>query len=256
MSSYDERGGTVRLDRISAAWDRLAAEDPLWAVYALPGTKGNRWDPADFYATGAQEVSRALTRATALGLCEDRGAALDFGCGVGRLSYALGDSYASVVGLDVSDRMLSLAAESNPHGDRLTFLRNDRPDLRMFEDGTFDLVYTSLVLQHMPIRFSTVYLAEFIRVLKPGGTAVFHIPAGTRPTVKGMLFRWAPRHVLEVGQRFILRYPAPMEMHGIPPERVRAILNIAGADVVAVDATELEGSQWHDHQYFARKRLG
>jgi SAM-dependent methyltransferase len=245
----------VSLDRISAAWNRLAAEDPLWAVYALPGTKGNRWDPEEFYATGVQEVSEALARADELGLCRTRGQALDFGCGVGRLSHALGGFYDEVVGLDVSDHMLALATKSNPHGERARFLRNERPDLTLFEDGTFDLVYTSLVLQHMPVRFSTVYLTEFVRVLKPGGSLVFHIPAGTRRTVKGILFKWAPQRMLEAGQRLVLRYPAPMEMHCIPPDRVREILDHAGADVVAADTTSLEGSQWHDVRYYARKRL-
>jgi SAM-dependent methyltransferase len=257
----------VSLDRISAAWNRLAAEDPLWAVYALPGTKGNRWDRDAFYATGEDEVRAALTRAAALGLgfspgsgsgtSSVSGTALDFGCGVGRLSLPLAARYGEVVGLDVSDRMLALAREAagrDPHGGRCRFVRNERPDLGMFADSSFDLVYSSLVLQHMPARFSMMYLAEFVRVLRPGGTAIFHVPADTLWTVKGMLFRWAPRQVLAAGQRLILRYPAPMEMHCLTPTRVRDVMAGAGAEVAAGDRTELEGSQWHDVRYYARKK--
>jgi ubiquinone/menaquinone biosynthesis C-methylase UbiE len=247
----------VSLDRISAAWNRLAADDPLWAVYALPGTKGNRWDRDAFYATGVREVTAAWERAAELGLPMTGGVALDFGCGVGRLSLALAGRFDEVVGLDVSERMLALAREAadrDPAGAKCRFVRNERPDLGMFPTGAFDLVYTSLVLQHMPVKFSTVYLADFARVLKPGGAAVFHIPARTRWTAKGMLFRWAPRHVLAAGQRLVLRYPAPMEMYGMSPNHVSTVLAGAGADVLAADRTELEGSQWHDMRYYARKR--
>jgi ubiquinone/menaquinone biosynthesis C-methylase UbiE len=250
----------VSLERISTAWNRLATEDPLWAVCVVPGKKGNRWDPDAFYATGEEEVNASLGQAEALGLevptgCRP-GTALDFGCGVGRLSLPLAARYGEVVGLDVSDRMLTLAREAagrHPNGGRCRFVRNDRPDLALFADGSFDLVYSSLVLQHMPARFSTVYLAEFVRVLKPGGIAVFHVPADTLWTVKGMLFRWAPRQVLAAGQRFVLRYPAPMEMHCLSSDRVRAVLASAGAEVMGTERTELEGSQWQDVRYYARK---
>jgi ubiquinone/menaquinone biosynthesis C-methylase UbiE len=42
----------------------------------------------------------------------------------------------------------------------------------------FDLVYTMIVLQHMPQTFQREYVREFFRVLKPGGVAMFEMPDG------------------------------------------------------------------------------
>jgi len=247
---------SARLEQISEAWNRLASEDPLWAVCAQPGKKGNRWDRDAFYATGEQEIATVLRRAIELGLEPKRERALDFGCGVGRLTFPLAERFDEVVGVDVSERMLALAraaAEEEAKRQWCRFVRNERADLAMFDDDSFDFVYSSMVLQHMPVRFSQVYLTDFIRVLKPGGIAVFHIPASTAWTMRGMLFRWAPRWVLATGQRLVLRYPAPMEMHCMPPEQVRTLLASAGARVLTADRFEINESRWLDMQYYARK---
>jgi len=52
------------------------------------------------------------------------------------------------------------------------------PDLRRFRDATFDLVFSYLVLQHLPgTALIESYVREFIRLLTPGGVAVFQLPA-------------------------------------------------------------------------------
>jgi SAM-dependent methyltransferase len=51
------------------------------------------------------------------------------------------------------------------------------PDLSLFAEATFDFVYTTLVLQHMPPSLSTLYIRELVRVLAPGGLLVFQLPS-------------------------------------------------------------------------------
>lgn len=247
---------TRRLQSINKAWDRLAHEDPLWAVCVSPDKKGNQWDYQDFYKTGEQEIASVMKRAAQLHLKSEGARALDFGCGVGRLSIPLAARFSEVIGIDVSNQMLALAraaAKKDVNGKRCQFIHNENADLMMLEDASFDFVYSSMVLQHIPAKFSTAYLTDFIRVLKPGGVAIFHIPASTIWTPKGILFRWAPRWLLAAGQRFVLHYPAPMEMHCMSPKLVHKLLALGGAHVVAIDRLEIQGSQWHDMLYYARK---
>jgi SAM-dependent methyltransferase len=66
--------------------------------------------------------------------------------------------------------------------------------LRMFSDGSFSFVLSMIVLQHIAPSYSHRYIAEFIRVLKPGGIAVFQVPgrylgSKTRPTLPDSAYR-------------------------------------------------------------------
>lgn len=108
------------------------------------------------------------------------GSCLDFGCGVGRLTVPLAESFQQTVGVDVAAPMVEAARRHQPAGTRCSFLVNRDPDLRRFPSGTFDLVHSCLVLQHIPPDVSPGYIAEFFRVSKPGGLVVFQVPAETR----------------------------------------------------------------------------
>jgi demethylmenaquinone methyltransferase/2-methoxy-6-polyprenyl-1,4-benzoquinol methylase len=97
------------------------------------------------------------------------GKVLDIACGSGKLSgdlARLAGPRGEVVGLDFSRPMLQLARKENP---RLGFLQGDALDLP-FEDGRFDATTIAFGLRNLsdPVRG----LAEMIRVLRPGGTAV------------------------------------------------------------------------------------
>ena len=48
----------------------------------------------------------------------DNQSALDFGCGVGRLSHALADLFLNVTGIDVSPTMVAKANELNNNPDK------------------------------------------------------------------------------------------------------------------------------------------
>ena len=70
--------------------------------------------------------------------------------------------------------MIELAQQHNPG---CKFHLNAVDNLRFFPADHLNLVYSFLVLQHLPDRsLIGQYLREFIRILKPGGLAVFQIP--------------------------------------------------------------------------------
>jgi len=164
-------------------WDVLAASDPLWAILSDPSRRGRRWDLATFFRTGEREISTLMHQLARLSGVESSiplNAALDFGCGVGRLTQALATYFASVVGIDVSEGMVAHARRLNRHGDRVTYIANARADLGVVGDRRFDLVYTDLVLQHMPPEQALGYLSEFVRILRSGGCLLFQLPSHKR----------------------------------------------------------------------------
>jgi SAM-dependent methyltransferase len=165
------------LTDLQQVWDTLARTDPLWAILSRPDKRGGKWAPEEFFRSGQVEVDRALGKLLTSGCPLAGSAALDFGCGVGRLTQPLADYFQRVVGVDISPAMLDLARQFNRRGCRVEYVHNAADNLRIFADAAFDLVYSKIVLQHMPPPCSTAYIREFFRITRPGGFIMFQVPS-------------------------------------------------------------------------------
>jgi SAM-dependent methyltransferase len=175
----------MKLGELQKNWNQLGMSDPMWAVLTFPGKENNQWEPDAFFETGRVEVAGLLRRAEALGMPKLRRTALDFGCGVGRLTQALADQFAHSTGVDIAPSMIAAARRLNRHGDRCVYQVNDTEDLSRFPAGGMDMVLSRIVLQHMRPEYSMKYMGEFVRVLAPGGLAVFQIPS--RPSGENVI---------------------------------------------------------------------
>lgn len=169
------------LDELRSVWEAHGRQDPFWAILSEPGTRGNRWDEDAFFARGQQDADRLMGKVAAFGLPGRRDRCLDFGCGLGRVTQALARHFARADGVDVASSMIEGARARNREPSRCRYHHNPAADLALFPDGVFDLVYSNLVLQHIPPDLSAGYVAEFIRVLHPGGIAVFSAPCALVP---------------------------------------------------------------------------
>jgi SAM-dependent methyltransferase len=217
----------------------------MWAVLT-EGKSGNRWDPDEFLATGAQEIRDVLDRVSALGVEPKYGTALDFGCGAGRLVQGLATAgFEQVTGVDISAGMLEKARELNRHGDRISFVHNEKADLSVIGSDSVDFVYSARVLQHMPPNLAHGYIGEFFRIARAGGTVVFQIPSHPAPNLQGLAVRLLPTPVLN-------RLRKGMEMHGTREPEVRALISKAGGEVLAVDTEPSIGNRWVSYRYISR----
>jgi SAM-dependent methyltransferase len=209
----------MQLKGLAQDWDQLGQSDPLWAILSDPAKKGNRWSLEEFFATGEVAVDQALHHLDALGVKVKHERALDFGCGVGRLTQALAQHFNEIDGVDIAPSMIDLARKYNRFGDRCRYHVNSRDDLHMFDDGTFDFVFTDIVLQHMPPEAMLSYVAEFVRILRPGGVGLFDIPPRYAKTLRGAIVRFAPAPLLAFYRRRA-HGGGMMELHTIKPGRV------------------------------------
>lgn len=241
------------LGDVQRDWTRLGEEDPLWAVLIKPGTKGGRWDVDEFLNTGRDEVDAALEHLAGLGGMPARlDRVLDFGSGAGRLTQALAQHAGHVTGVDISAPMIETAQRID-RTDNCEFVLNQRGDLQLFDDGTFDLVYSSLVLQHLPEEAATAFLLEMCRVLRPGGALVVQVATHPTRSFKGMAFKYAPKPLLRWAQTRLLGYPAPMRMQAVSDAQfARAV---AGSlTVLDTAADDSYGGHWVYHRHYAMKR--
>jgi SAM-dependent methyltransferase len=223
-------------------WTRLGAADPLWAALTGPGR--GRWDPVEFLRTGRVEVAGVLELLARRGVAPKLGAALDFGCGPGRLTAGLAAAgFGRVVGVDVAPTMLARAREL-VDDDRCEFVLDTGEELATVPDASMDLVYSSRVLQHLPPQLARGYVRHFLRVAAPGGLVVFQLPQGPVGPV-GTLMRALPAAALD-------RARSGMPMHGADPAAVTRAIAAAGGVTVAIEEDAGAGPRWRSHLYIAR----
>src|SRR5829696_610945 len=119
----------AQLRGVERRWEALAATDPMWAILTHPDRGCGGWDAESFFATGTQQVRDLLARIVDLGWNLPHHRALDFGCGIGRLTQALCEHFDEVTGVDVAPTMIETAETYNRHGEACVYTLNQRPDL-------------------------------------------------------------------------------------------------------------------------------
>ena len=236
---------TTYLGELQAKWERFALLDPLWAVWTDPRFKGRRWKPEAFYRIGERELAWLMKRLEHGGHQFPRGAALDFGCGVGRLTRPLARRFERVVGLDISATMLAFAkiytTETN-----VEYVLSLSSRLAACKTRSFDFVLSRNTLQHMAPGIIAGYLSELVRVVSDSGLLVFQLPS-TRKSDGTDSAEWAPLGTGEDAEG----YPR-MDMYGMERVKVTQILERAGGRLVEAwpDATAVG---WTGFTYLVRR---
>lgn len=242
------------LQELQRNWEGLAQTDPLWAICTDPRKRHGHWTREEFFASGKKEVEAVLAYAAEIGLSIDsKSPTLDFGCGVGRLTRALAEYFPECCGIDISPTMVRLAQEINSDLPQCRFVLNEDARLKNFPDDYFGFIYSSIVLQHIAAPYSHRYIAELVRVLKPGGALVFQVPGALRANV---LPKVRARLALRDKLRAMLadKKARGMEMHCIREREIRKLIEENGAHVIDVRLTNsCEPSFSGNLQYLAQE---
>ena len=155
-------------------------------------------------------------------------------------------SRPQAVNSDACASMVRGAREANADVANVSFEVNHATDLRRFDDASFDLVYSMIVLQHVPDREAIEsYVGEFSRILRPGGLAVFqlpsHIPAIFRLQWRRKLYLALRR--LGVGAPFLYRrlHLLPIAMSYMSEEHMARVAESHGGRLVKIDTESAAG---------------
>lgn len=233
-----------------ADWELFGRHEPYHGVLTHTQYLRQNLDAAardEFFASGAGDV-RAL-----LDVVESRvkpgfkpTSVLDFGCGVGRNLVAFAAQAERVVGVDVSKSML---AEARKNCDRLgltnvELVESDDELSRV--GGTFALVHTLIVLQHIPVERGETIIAALIDRIEPGGIGVLHM---TYEALDGPDGPPPPRPELPPGAL------PPMQMNRYDLNRVFGLIQNAGVHQVTSLFTD-HGGHRGVSLYFECPRAG
>jgi SAM-dependent methyltransferase len=160
-------------------WERWGQRDPYFGVLTHEKfRRANFTDAArsEFLETGRLHVDYIL------GICKQRidpafapSRVLDFGCGVGRVVIPFANCASEVVGVDVSPSMLAEARRNcDAHGaTNVRLLPSD--DALSAVDGTFDLVHSCIVLQHVELIRGRALFQHLVERIRPGGMGALQV---------------------------------------------------------------------------------
>ncbi len=223
----------MSLKDVQKAFEKVGGEDPLWAILTDNKKRGGKWDTKDFFTSGRKEINEIMDYLDNLDITVNRGNAFDFGCGVGRLTQSLCYHFERVTGVDISNTMIENAKKFNKYGDNCTYITNVESHLKCLETGTFDFVYTNIVLQHMPPRYQVIYIREFFRILKPGGTALFQVRTVAEPksgSFAQMFYTFKNERLKPFWKK--VRGKPPIQVHKISTQLVEQTIAECGARLI------------------------
>jgi len=238
-------------------WNLLGSEDPMWAILVSSDKKGNKWKPDEFFASGRAEINELMDSLTRLGVKLNRSKALDFGCGIGRLTQALALHFENTIGVDIARSMIDMANKFNQFGEKCQYFLNTQDNLALFPNDNFDLIYTNIVLQHMEPVYSKKYIREFIRILKPDGILVFQIPSEQKKAreagLKGIVKSILPAVVVDLLRKVRDMGEPKMEMHPISQNEIKVFLKEQNARLIHIEPFESAGASWNSYRYYVGK---
>lgn len=235
-------------------WEEMAAIDPLWAILSSPEKRFGKWELDEFLSTGQQEIATLIRSAEQLGLPRQRRRAIDFGCGIGRLTRALLNYFPECYGIDIAQNMLEQAQRLTPQ----CHFRQAK-DLKSFPAQHADLIYSSMVLQHQPnAERAAALIADMVRVLAPGGLLVFQMPLDIPLRNRLQLRRRAYRFLRALGVSHAFAYErlklSPIRMMSLPQKTVEGIVKAGNGQVLQVVQTTKFSSPFTSAIYYCTIR--
>lgn len=220
-------------------WEELSALDPYWAILSDSQRRFGGWDADSFAHNGVEAVALVIADGARFSLPRERRTALDFGCGAGRLTLVLAREFEQCLGLDISELMVAEARQRAAATGvaNCTFDVHDGATLAGIGGDSFDLVVSRLVLQHVASAEAKArYIAELVRVLRPGGLLALQLPSRMpplrrlqpRPRAYGLL-----RHIgVPPATLYYRLHLHPIRMTALPCARVTAVIETAGGRIL------------------------
>jgi len=239
-------------------WERLGATDPYFGVLTHEKYRTAHLTEAtreQFFRSGEEHLAEVMSSVTRH-LSRDfaPGRALDFGCGVGRVTIPLARVAREVVGVDVSTSMLR-EAERNCRSRSIDNVELVESGPFLARDDTFDFIHSFIVFQHLQTSRGERILGRLLARLKVGGVCAAHFtyanPGGRR--IVSLVRTRVPlgNHLVELARRWLSR-GIPIEMNAYDLNRLLSILQKGGVGRVHAEFTD-HGGHLGVMLYFSRE---
>jgi SAM-dependent methyltransferase len=156
-------------------WDSRARENARYYI----ATGKAEWSDEEFFESGRENVRREILT-DMINICQGRDPkqmkVLEIGCGSGRITRALAETFGEVYAVDISGEMIAQARKALADLSNIRIFHNNGSDLSVLGEVTFDFAFTYIVFQHIPSREVIYsYVREVNRLLYPGSLFKFQV---------------------------------------------------------------------------------
>lgn len=160
-------------------WEEIATSEAYFGVATYDKYLAGGLDEEakrEFFESGREHLDLVFRELESLfGPLGRPAKALDYGCGVGRVLMPLAERCESVVGVDISSRMLDESRKNLKDGDVQAFELKAAEDFIAGDEAEFDLVHSYIVLQHVEPQIGYRIIEKILKRLKPGGVGMIHV---------------------------------------------------------------------------------
>ena len=159
-----------------ADWRHWGENEPYFGVLAEERYLRRNLTPeslADFWASGVRDAGGFAKRIELSFGPFKKETALDFGCGVGRLTRGMALLCDHATGLDIAPSMLAEARQGAPAN--VDFISE-------LDDRTFDWINSIIVFQHIPPERGYALIEALLERVNLGGAISLHVTIGGPPS--------------------------------------------------------------------------
>ena len=166
-------------DNSDDSWRHYGKNDPYYGVFSADefrGQKLNETTLKEFFDSGETQIEEILqsVRQHVNGqMAMD--AALDFGCGVGRIVLPLAKRFGRATGIDISSDYRAEAQRNCDQRGRGNVSFAENLSSLLAAGQGFDFIHSSIVFNHIPWIRSAKIITEMFQLLRPGGVIAIQV---------------------------------------------------------------------------------
>jgi cyclopropane fatty-acyl-phospholipid synthase-like methyltransferase len=245
----DREFSAMALHTTDREWEKYGNTDPYFGVIVDERFRQKNLTEQNkraFFETGDQHCAALMEKIRnyhSIDFIPQR--ALDFGCGVGRVTLPLAKIARQVVGMDISAAMLAEAGKNctEQNINNVTFLKSD--DKLSALTGNFDFIHSSIVFQHIPSLRGYAIFKILCDSLSLHGVAAVHFTVGYATWMRNFIARikytvpFAPNFInLIKGKKF---WTPQMQIYSYDLRKLLSYIRTLTTDAVHVHFSDHNG---------------
>ncbi len=222
-------------DRIQKEWEALGASQPYWSVVTQPQYYQDQFEQhsEQFYLSGKYSSDLFLSALRRNGISPDHlHTCLEVGCGVGRVTKFLAESFTNVIACDISNPHIQLGMShlSQHHLHNVDWVHwQDMTQLQHLPH--VDAIFSVITLQHNPPPVMDWMLRQLLDSLNPGGAAYIQLPT------------YRNGYFFEVDRYLHTPPPQTLEMHFLPQRDVFQVIESCGCRCLEIREDGMVGDE-------------